>query len=138
MTRLPENRGFWKVFFFSLFTFGIYGLYLFHAFAKETNLVCQEDGRHTRGLLAYIVFSILTLGIYQLIWFVKIIERRGNFCIRNGVNNRLTGTFYLLTVFIFSWLTFGICAIILAVKFIHQQNDVNKIYNQRLRSLIMK
>ena len=132
MNRLPENRGFWKVFLFSILTFGIYGYYLYYAFARETNIACKEDGKHTRGLLSLILLTLITFGIYQLIWMVKIIDRRGSFCEKHGVNNRLTVSFYLLTVFIFSWLTLGICAIIVYVKFIHQQNDVNRIYNNKL------
>ena len=32
------------------------------------NIVCEGDGRKTRGIIAQVVFSILTLGIYNLIW----------------------------------------------------------------------
>lgn len=132
MNKLPVNRGFWQVFFFTLLTFGIYGFYLYYAYAKETNIACKDDGKHTRGLLAFILLSLITFGIYQIIWFASLIDRRGSFCENHGVQNRLTVSFYLLTIFIFSWLTLGICAIIVGVKFIHQQNDVNRIYNNSL------
>lgn len=126
---LKTNRGFWKTFFFTLITFGIYPMYLIHAFAKETNIACKEDGKHTHGFLFFFFVSLITFGIYSIIWMVKLIDRRGQHCIRHHVNNRLTTTFYLLTIFIFAWLTLGICLIVLDVKYIHQQNDVNMIYN---------
>jgi ABC-type phosphate transport system permease subunit len=131
MTRLNTTRGFWKTFFFSIITFGIYPLYQIYAFAKETNIVCVNDGKHTRGLIAFLLLSLITFGIYGIFWMAMLIDRRGRHCEENGVNNRLTVTFYLLTIFILSYITFGICGIIVEVKFIHQQNDINAIYNRR-------
>lgn len=132
MKKLPVNRGFWKVFFFSIITLGIYQFYLIHAFAKETNIACKEDGRHTRGLLAYILLSLITLGIYSIVWQAMLVDRRGNFCEKHGVHNRLTLVFFLLTIFLLGVLTLGILNIVVYVKFIHQQNDVNKIYNEKV------
>lgn len=48
---LPTNRGFWLAWLLSIVTFGIYPLYLVHAFAKETNIACAGDGKKTTGLL---------------------------------------------------------------------------------------
>lgn len=135
MQTLPVNRGFWKVLLFTIITLGIYQLYLIHAFAKETNIACREDGRRTRGLIGYILLSIITLGIYSVIWQALLVDRRGNFCEKHGVPNRLTLLFFLLSYFILGALTLGICVIIAYVKYIHQQNDVNRIYN---KSLIQK
>lgn len=132
MMKLPVNRGFWQVLFFTIFTLGIYSFYLLYAFAKETNIACMEDGKHTRGLLALILLSIITFGIYGIVWNAMLVDRRGKFCENHGVPNRLTLIFYLLTLFILGPLTFGICSIIVGVQFIHQQNDVNRIYNNSL------
>ncbi|MGI6768508.1 MAG: DUF4234 domain-containing protein [Bacilli bacterium] len=89
----------------------------------------------TRGLIGYILLSIITLGIYSVIWQALLVDRRGNFCEKHGVPNRLTLLFFLLSYFILGALTLGICVIIAYVKYIHQQNDVNRIYN---KSLIQK
>jgi len=45
------NRGLLKYLVFSLLTLGIYGLYIIHAAAKETDETCKEDGKNTKGLL---------------------------------------------------------------------------------------
>lgn len=65
---LKTNRGLLKYLIFGALTLGIYGMYVIHAAAKESDEVCKEDGKNTKGLLLYILFSILTLGIYGLIW----------------------------------------------------------------------
>jgi len=131
-TLLKTNRGFWKYFLLGIITLGIYPLYIIHAFAKETNIACEGDGQHTRGLLGVILLSLITLGIYGIIWEYKIIERRNNYTIRNNMPSRLTGVLYLLTFFILGQITLGIMHLVVLVKFLHQQNDVNQIHNSKI------
>lgn len=45
MERLKTTRGFWKVFFLSIITLGIYDLYYIYKIAKEVNLTCCECGK---------------------------------------------------------------------------------------------
>lgn len=72
---LPTNRGFWKAFLLNLITLGIYNLYLVHCFAKETNIACAEDGRSTKGLVAYFFLGLITFGIYDIVWTCNWIDR---------------------------------------------------------------
>ncbi|MCK9255679.1 MAG: DUF4234 domain-containing protein [Bacteroidales bacterium] len=130
MTKLATNRGFWKTFFLSLITFGIYNLYLMHSMAKETNLVCKEDGKHTKGVIALILLTPITLGIYGLVWRFKIIDRRARFLIKNNQPEVLSSSTYLLTVFLLGNITLGIMHLVVFCKFLYQQNAVNKFYNQ--------
>lgn len=130
MQKLPTDRGFWLTVLLSIVTLGIYGLYLIYAFAKETNLACHEDGKHTSGLLVYILLSIVTLGIYSIVWDVILIQRRCNFLARHGKPEGLQVSTYLLTLFLFGWLTLGIMYLVVFCKDLYQQNAVNRTYNE--------
>jgi len=130
MERLTTNRGFWIAFLLSIVTFGIYGLYLIYAFAKETNIACKEDGKRTQGLIVYILLSIVTFGIYGIVWQAMLINRRCAFLAKNNKPEGLQLSTYLLTIFLLGWLTLGIMYIVLFCKFLYQQNAVNQLYNE--------
>ena len=72
---LKDNRKFIVVMLLSIVTLGIYGMYLTHVMARDTNVACSGDGKHTKGLIAMILLTILTFGIYSIIWQVSIISR---------------------------------------------------------------
>ena len=130
MERLTTNRGFWLTWLLSLVTCGIYGLYLIHAFAKETNLACKGDGKTTNGLLLFLLLSIITFGIYAIVWQATLISRRSEFLLRNGRPEVLSLSTYLLTLFLLGWLTFGIMYLVVFCKYLYQQNAVNQVYNE--------
>lgn len=127
---LCTNRGFWKAFFLNLITLGIYNWYLIHAFAKETNIACQGDGKKTTGLFLYIVFNVLTLGIYGIVWTCKWITRCNNYLAANQEIEGLQMSTYLLTIFLFGPLTLGIMILVVYCKQLYLQNKVNSLYNQ--------
>lgn len=128
MKQLPtKRRALWAI-LLNIITLGFYSLYLVHAFAKETNIACEPDGKKTDGLLKYFLLSLVTLGIYGIVWTALLIDRRGKFCIQNGVPNRVSIAFYILSIF-FAGFTLGIMPLMFIYKNVHQQNDVNKIYN---------
>jgi hypothetical protein len=127
---LKTNRGLLKYLVFSFLTLGIYGLYIIHAAAQETDETCKEDGKNTKGLLLFILFSILTLGIYGLIWNYNIIERWGKFIRARGQTPRVTGGTYLLWLIVGAMI--GIGPIVAQYLFLHTWNDVNEIHNKEL------
>jgi ABC-type Na+ efflux pump permease subunit len=130
MNRLPTNRGFWLALLLLIVTFGIYGLYLIHAFAKETNTACRDDGKHTHGLIVVFLLSLITFGIYAILWEAMLINRRCNYLARHGRPEGLQESTYLLTIFLFGWLTLGIMYIVVFCKDLYQQNAVNRTYNE--------
>lgn len=130
MQKLTTNRGFWLAWLLSIVTFGIYGMYLIYAFAKETNIACKSDGKNTTGLFLYIVFSILTLGIYSIVWDCMWINRCNAFLARNGKPEGLQMSTYLLTMFLLGPLTLGIMYIVVYCKKLYLQNAVNATYNE--------
>ena len=125
---LKTNRGFWKAFFFSLITFGIYDLYLIHKMAQEANLV-DEKGRKVGGLIFFIIFSTLTAGIYTLYWNYKVCEKFADNVRSAGQTPRLTGGGWLLWTIVGAAIAIG--PLVAFVKQLHLWNDSNAIYNSR-------
>jgi hypothetical protein len=130
MNRLTTNRGFWLTLLLSIVTLGFYKWYLIHAFAKETNIACREDGKKTSGLVVYILLSIITLGIYGIVWQCQWINRCNFYLAKNGKPEGLQVSTYLLTIFLLGWLTFGIMFIVVMCKQLYLQNAVNETYNK--------
>ncbi|MBR1820860.1 MAG: DUF4234 domain-containing protein [Clostridia bacterium] len=60
------------------------------------NVVCEGDGKTTRGILARIIFSLLTLGIYDLVWLYGAGDRISNNCQQRNISCNTTGGNVLL------------------------------------------
>jgi len=133
MEKLTTNRGFWLALLLSIVTLGFYQWYLIYAFARETNIACSEDGKHTRGLLAFILFTILTLGIYSIVWYAMLINRRCNYLAQNSKPEGLQLSTYLLTLFFLGWITLGVMHLVVFCKNLYQQNAVNQTYNENMQ-----
>jgi len=93
---MKENRSLLLLVILSIFTLGIYGLFFWHGYARDMNIVCSGDGRKTRGIIAQIVFSILTLGIYNLVWLYGVGDRIFFNCTKRNIPNHVTGGSVLL------------------------------------------
>jgi hypothetical protein len=132
METLTENRGLLKYIILQILTLGIYGFYLIHRQAKESNLACHADSQHTRGLLGYLVLSAITFGIYPIVWHCSWISRCNNYLTRSGQSQGLQISTYLLTLFFFGPLTLGIMYFVVRAKMLYLQNNVNRMYNLAL------
>lgn len=148
---LPTNRKVWKIWLLSLITFGIYGLVVMFAMAKETNIACAEDGKHTRGFWGVIFLSIITLGIYGFVWFYKWANREYSYLYRHSTEGGILSggglvalmlvTLLLIIVMQFSsiygmvqiyWLTYIIQLgwnVFVMSRYVKQHNTVNRVYN---------
>jgi hypothetical protein len=58
-----------------MITFGIYGLWRIYVLARDLNLMCEGDGKKTRGLLVLIFLGLITFGIYDLVWLYMVGDR---------------------------------------------------------------
>lgn len=161
---LPSNRKVWKILLLSIVTLGIYGLVLWFAMSKETNVACKEDGKHTRGFWGAIGLSIITLGIYGIVWVCKWLNREYSFLLRHNHNGILSGKGYLVYFFFmiiviyfpvillsagmvsysdYSVISLGcsiiqlIIAIYLMTSYVRQHNMVCRIYND-INNLVRK
>ena len=68
---LPTNRKVWKIWLLSFITLGIYGIVVMFAMAKETNIACAEDEKHTRNFWGALFLTLITFGIYGFVWYYK-------------------------------------------------------------------
>lgn len=125
---LKTNRGFWKYFFLSLITFGIYDFFFIHNMAKEANLV-DEGGKKVGGLLAVIFLGLITCGIYAFYWNYRVCEKFGNSVRASGGTPRITGGAWLLWTLLGSMIIVG--PLVAFVKQVHLWNDANGAYNAR-------
>lgn len=141
---LPFERKVWKIYLLSIITFGIYGIVVQWAMAKETNISCIEDSKHTRGFWGTFGLSIITLGIYSIVWAYKWLNREANYLERHGKPKVLTGGMYLIIqivnmVFSYTMALSGsdlgafisiIIGIIILTLIVKQHNTVNALYNE--------
>jgi hypothetical protein len=58
-----------------MITCGIYGWWRIHVLARDMNLMCEGDGKKTRGFLAFLFLGLITLGIYDLVWWYMVGDR---------------------------------------------------------------
>ena len=123
---LKTNRGFWKVFFLTLITFGIYSWYMIHKMSQEANLV-DPNGKKVGGLVAFILLSLITFGIYALYWNYKVCNKFAANVRTGGTEPKFDGSKYLLWALLGSLIIVG--PIVAFVKELHLWNDSNKVYN---------
>ena len=130
MDKLATGRGFWLTLLLSIVTLGIYGLYLIHAFARETNIACKEDNKKTTGLFLFILLSLVTFGIYGIVWFCMWLNRCNEYLRKNNKPEGLQVSTYILTLFLLGPLTLGIMYLVVFCKTLYLQNAVNSTYNE--------
>lgn len=148
---LPTNRKVWKIWLLSFLTLGIYGVVVMFAMAKETNISCADDGKHTRGFWGAILLSIITLGIYGFVWYYKWADRECSYLSRNRKDGGILSggglvclmlvtllmTFamqyaslcYMMDIY---WIIYAVqllWGIFVMYRYVKQHNTVNRIYN---------
>ena len=72
---VQTNRSLAKYIIFTIITCGIYSLYTIYAIARDINMMCEDDGYKTAGLLKYFLLSLITCSIYSLYWHYKVADR---------------------------------------------------------------
>jgi len=154
---LPTNRSLGMVLFLSIITLGIYGIVLSFNMAGETNISCEEDGKHTPGFWQAVLLSLITLGIYGFYWNYNWCNREAEFLRKYRSEPFITGgalvayqiamqilnivmrfcstysrydSTYAVAYLVMSIVMF-VLAIIILKKELAQHNAVNKLSNLR-------
>ena len=130
MKALPTKRGFWKYFFLSIITLGIYGLVVMYHISEEINMVARNDGKKTMNyiLLAFLLTPI-TLGIADLVWYTRISNRIGDELDRRNLGYKFgAGSFWGWNIF--GALLLGIGPCIYTHKLMKSMNLLNESYNR--------
>ena len=115
----------------SIITCNIYSYYFIYCLARDLNIMCQNDGEETPGLVVFILLSFVTCGFYALYWYYKIGNRLQANAPRYGLMFPENGTTIIM------WQTVGalLCGLgpILALKIIIKNtNALAAAYNARL------
>lgn len=131
MKDLVDNRNWFVTMLLTFFTLGIYGIYLTHVMARDTNVACDGDGKHTSGVWFYILLTVVTLGIYSIIWEVKILGRWANNAEANRERPKCSILAYILLNYVLVC-TF-ICPMIYSYKRLQGFNQTCQIYNDHSR-----
>lgn len=100
--RLKTDRSLLMYILLNIVTCGIYSYFFFYALARDVNVACEGDGKHTAGLLKFILLSIVTCGIYSWVWYYSLGNRLAFNAPRYGMNFQENGTTILL------WMLFGV------------------------------
>lgn len=58
----------------SFVTFSVYHFYFMDLWAKDVNILCEKDGKHTVGVEKMMLFSVLTFGVYKYVWLAEIVR----------------------------------------------------------------
>lgn len=76
---LEERRSVIRYVLLNIITLGIYGLFVTADMARDTEVACHEDGKHSRFGVKEGFLSIITLSIYHWLWMFKLIDRWNKF-----------------------------------------------------------
>lgn len=72
---VKQNRSLLLYVLLSFVTFSVYHFYFMDLWAKDVNILCEKDGKHTVGVEKMMLFSVLTFGVYKYVWLAEIVDR---------------------------------------------------------------
>lgn len=93
---LKTNRSFITFILLSFITCGIYTLYFIYNISKDINIIAQDDGDNTPGVLAFFLLSLITCGLYSFYWLYKLGNRIQNSGYKYGLRINENGNTLLL------------------------------------------
>ena len=110
-------------------TCGIYCFYFMYTVARDVNIACEGDGKHTAGVLQLILLSLVTCGVYGWIWQYSLGNRLAENGNRYGMNFQENGTTILMWG-LFGLLLCGIGPFIAMNIIIKNTNSICMAYNR--------
>ena len=72
---MKQDRSLLLYVLLSFVTFSVYHFYFMDLWAKDVNILCEKDGKHTVGVEKMMLFSVLTFGVYKYVWLAEIVDR---------------------------------------------------------------
>lgn len=117
--QLKEDRGFWKFFFLSLVTLGIYSLVWWSSISNDINVMASRyDGKKTMHYcLLFFVIDPLTCGIAHFVWNHKLCNRIGDEMRRRGMQQTISAkTFW-------GWSVLGVLILVGPMIYVHKLAD---------------
>ena len=108
------NRSLGKVFWLSLITGGIYGIWFYSTVGEDINMIAPHRQKTMHYCLIYFLLSWLTLGIAPIVWFHKISAKIGDTLRERGINYDFGASTYWL------WNVLGSLIIVGPFIYIHK------------------
>ncbi len=128
--RMKTDRSLGMYILLSLITCGIYSYYFLYTMARDANVICNEDGKKTGGLLAFILLSLVTCGFYAIYWYYNLGNRLAENAPRYGLNFQENGTTILLW-YLVGVLLCGIGPFVAMHILMKNMNSLSMAYNQK-------
>ena len=126
---MKTNRNVFRLFILTIFTIGIYPLYLVELIAQSLNAAAREDGKRTLGAFPFVVLTIVTIAVYPLVWCYQSITRMRDLAAREGKECPVTHKFFLC------WALLGLPIVVgpfLAMhRYLQAFNQTCTLYNAR-------
>ena len=129
--RINNERSIWPVLILSVITLGIYPIWYYHKIVQDVNLICEEDGKRSPGVLVWLVLTLLTCGIYNMLWWCNMHDRLRATAKTKGVTIEQT-TSGLMLLFIGAYFVMGILTWVALHKFLSTLNDMATAYNREI------
>ena len=129
--RINNERSIWPVLILSVITLGIYPIWSYHKIVQDVNLICEEDGKRSPGVLVWLVLTLLTCGIYNMLWWCNMHDRLRATAKIKGVTIEQT-TSGLMLLFIGAYFVMGILTWVALHKFLSTLNDMATAYNREI------
>lgn len=100
-----------------------------HRIVKDVNIMCEEDGKKSPGVLAFFLLSILTCGVYGMLWWCNMHDRMRAAAKRfdTSIDQTTSG---LMLLFIGAYFLWGILSWVAIYKFLNSMNELSLAYNK--------
>ncbi len=129
---VKEDRSLLAVIILGTLTLGIYELWYIHRLAKDVNVMCEEYGKRTSGIIPYIFLSLFTLGGYRIFWWFRVadmISYAGN---KREIKMSLSPAFVMLSL-ILEYFVWGIAGWVAYHGVFKGANALAEDYNRKFK-----
>ena len=129
---VKEDHSLLAVVILSTLTFGIYELWYIHRLSKDVNIMCEEYGKKTTGIIPYIFLSLVTLGGYRVFWWFRVADMivyAGN---KRDVKMSLSPSFVMLSL-ILGYFIWGIASWVAYYEIFKGANALAEDYNRKFK-----
>ena len=130
---VKEDRSLLSVVILGTLTFGIYELWYIHRLSKDVNIMCEEYGKKTPGIVPYIFLSLLTLGGYRVFWWFRVADMISYVGNKRDVKMSLSPSFVMLSL-ILGYFVWGIASWVAYHGVFQGANALAEDYNRKFRT----
>jgi hypothetical protein len=130
---VKEDRSLLVVVILSTLTLGIYELWYIHRLAKDVNVMCEEYGKRTSGIVPYILLSLITFGGYRVFWWYRVADMITYAGKKRDVEMSLSPSFVMLSL-VLGYFIWGIAGWVAYYGVFKGANALAEDYNRKFRT----